>query len=205
MDLLALLRSEAEKRGLLPAGAELDAPRVFALVRDMPYLRASSRAPETTIREWRGTCSGKHYLLKALFAELGIGSRLVACSTQLEIDPDQVPDELRHIVEKAGAKIVDIHNYLVLELADGDMVVDATFPAALKQLGFHVNEEFVLGKDQELASKPIGVWEVPEDVDPQEYKNELLGKLFTDEQLALRDRFIVALSAALAEYLESGA
>ena len=39
----------------------------FFLVRDMPYKRASNREPSTTINEWRGTCSGKHYLLKALF------------------------------------------------------------------------------------------------------------------------------------------
>ena len=27
---------------------------------------ASNRDPETTINEWRGTCSGKHYLLQKL-------------------------------------------------------------------------------------------------------------------------------------------
>ena len=49
----------------------------------MTYQRASDRQPETLIREWRGTCSGKHYLLQALFAELGIPARLIACTTNL--------------------------------------------------------------------------------------------------------------------------
>ncbi len=204
MDLLPLFRSEAERRGLLASGAELDAARVFALVRDMPYMRASSRDPETTIREWRGTCSGKHYLLKALFAEMGIRSRLIACSTHLDIDPGQVPDELKPIVEAAGGRIVDVHNYLVLELPGGDMIVDATLPAAMKSLGFNVNEEFVLGENQQVACTPIGIWEVPDDVDAQEFKDHLLDRLFTKKQLELRDRFIPAFSAALAKHIGDG-
>jgi hypothetical protein len=204
MGLLDLLGEEAARRGLLAGGMELNPARVFALVRDMPYERASSRDPETTILEWRGTCSGKHYLLKALFAELGIHSRLIACSTQVDIDPADVPEELRPVVDDAGGRIVDVHNYLVLELADGDMVVDATFPVAMKGLGFPVNEGFVLGEDQEVACTPIGIWEVPEDVDSQQFKRDLLGRLFTEKQLAERDRFILALSSAVAKRLQGG-
>src|SRR5665811_2349532 len=49
--LLPLLREEATRRGLLQADVRLDAERVFALVRDMPYARASSREPEVTLTE----------------------------------------------------------------------------------------------------------------------------------------------------------
>ena len=66
MALISLLRSEAESRGLLGGDANLDAGVVFTLIRDMPYQRASSREPEAIIREWRGTCSGKHYLYRRI-------------------------------------------------------------------------------------------------------------------------------------------
>ena len=47
MSLLEQLKSEAVKRGLLEPEAVLDLASVFALVRDMPYRRASDRQPET--------------------------------------------------------------------------------------------------------------------------------------------------------------
>lgn len=199
MSFIEHLQSEAVKRGLLEPGTEIDAARAFALVRDMPYVRASSREPKTTIREWRGTCSGKHYLLKALFAELGLRSRLIACTTESQIDPNEVPAELRPIVERAGGRIVDIHNYLVVESPKGDMVVDATWPLETRRLGFTVNEAFVFGEDQELASMPIESWTVSEDRDPQEFKNELLREHFTPEELEHRDDFIRTFSLLLQE------
>ena len=204
MSLVELLHSEAVKRGLLEPGAEIDAAKAFALVRDMPYMRASSREPETTILEWRGTCSGKHYLLKALFAELGLRSRVIACTTESQMDPREVPVELRPIFEKSGGRIVDIHNYLVVELPDGEMIVDATWPLATKGLGFRVNESFTLGEDQRLACVPIESWVVPEGRDPQEFKDELLREHFTLDELEHRDKFIRTFSQLLAEYTGGG-
>ena len=141
MALLALLRSEAEKRGLLQPDSELDAGQVFTLVRDMPYKRASSREPETTIREWRGTCSGKHYLLKALFSELGLRSRLMACTTESHVDPNQAVGELRTLLEESGGRLLDVHNYLVVETPEGDTIVDATWPLMMKGLGFMIKPD----------------------------------------------------------------
>ena len=204
MGLVELLRSEAVKRGLLESEAEIDAAKAFALVRDMPYMRASSREPETTILEWRGTCSGKHYLLKALFAELGLRSRVIACTTESQMDPREVPVELRPILEESRGRIVDVHNYLVVELPDGEMIVDATWPLATKGLGFTVNEAFTLGEDQRLACVPIERWVVPEGRDPQEFKDELLREHFTLDELEHRDKFIRTFSQLLAEYTGGG-
>lgn len=58
--LLTALSDQAQERGLLKPDSEVSLNQVFGLVRDMDYQRASSREPESTIREWRGTCSGKH-------------------------------------------------------------------------------------------------------------------------------------------------
>ncbi|HMD82167.1 MAG TPA: hypothetical protein VKE92_12705 [Anaerolineales bacterium] len=187
------LRSKAIERGLLKPGEEIDAAKAFFLVRDMPYTRASSRDPETTIQEWRGTCSGKHYLLKILFAELGYKSRLIACTTVAYIDPRVASGKLRELLEQSEGRFVDVHNYLILELPEAEMIVDATWPLSTKGMGTVVNENFVLGENHQIACKPIKTWVVPEDRDSQEFKNEILKDSFTPEELAHRDEFIQAL------------
>lgn len=187
------LRSKAIERGLLKPGEEIDAAKAFFLVRDMPYTRASSRDPEITIQEWRGTCSGKHYLLKSLFAELGYKSRLIACTTVAYIDPRDVSGKLRELLEQSAGRFVDVHNYLILELPEGEMIVDATWPLTTKGMGTVVNENFVLGENHQIACTPIKTWVVPEDRDSQEFKNEILKDSFTPEELAHRDEFIQAL------------
>ena len=188
------LRSKAIERGLLKPGEEIDAAKAFFLVRDMPYTRASSRDPETTIQEWRGTCSGKHYLLKILFAELGYKSRLIACTTVAYIDPRVASGKLRELLEQSEGRFVDVHNYLILELPEAEMIVDATWPLSTKGMGTVVNENFVLGENHQIACKPIKTWVVPEDRDSQEFKNEILKDSFTPEELAHRDEFIQALA-----------
>jgi len=111
MRLLDLLKSEAVKRDLIDPSLELDQATVFSMVRDMPYQRASDRRPETTISEWRGTCSGKHYLLQALFAELGLPSKLIACTTVEPVDPAEIPPSLKSLYEAANRRFVAVHNY----------------------------------------------------------------------------------------------
>ena len=188
-----ILKAKAISKELLNPEDDIDAEKAFALIRDMPYTRASSRDPEIIIEEWRGTCSGKHYLLGSLFAELGLDSRLIACITETIIDPAQALPALRPILERGGGRVVDVHNYLLLDLPGGEMVVDATWPAAYKGFGLTVNEEFVLGVDQNIASQPLKIWEVPPGRDPQDFKNEILGSHFTPEELAVREEFILTL------------
>ena len=190
--LLETLKSKAVEKGLLKPEEEINLEAAYTLVRDMPYTRASSRDPETIIREWRGTCSGKHYLLKRLFAELGYPSKLIACTTVAHIDPKQTKGKLRKLLQQSGGRFVDVHNYLILELPEpyGEMIVDATWPLATKGMGTVVNERFVLGEDQRIACDPIKTWAVPESGDSQEFKNEILKESFTPEELAHREEFI---------------
>lgn len=191
--LLDVLKSKAIEKGLLSPKDEINVEKAFTLVRDMPYTRASSRDSETIIEEWRGTCSGKHYLLKKLFAELGYSSKLIACTTVAHIDPKEVRGKLRRLLEQSNGRFVDVHNYLLLELPDGEMIVDATWPLATKGMGTVVNERFVLGEDQQIACDPIKTWVVPEKGDSQEFKNKILQESFTPEELAHREEFIQTL------------
>ena len=188
--LLDTLKSKAVEKGLLNPGEEINLEAAYTLVRDMPYTRASSRDPETIIQEWRGTCSGKHYLLKQLFAELGYVSRLIACTTVAHIDPKDVRGKLRKLLQRSEGRFVDVHNYLILELPEGEMIVDATWPLATKGMGTVVNERFVLGEDQKIACDPIKTWVVPEEGDSQEFKDEILKESFTPEELEHREEFI---------------
>jgi len=191
--LLDTLKSKAFEKGLLKPEEAIDAKKAFTLVRDMPYTRASSRDSETIIAEWRGTCSGKHYLLKKLFAELGYASRLIACTTVTHIDPKAVRGKLRKLLEQSNGRFVDVHNYLILELPENEMIVDATWPLATKGMGTVVNERFVLGETQQIACEPLKTWVVPEEGDSQEFKNKILKESFTPEELAHREEFIKTL------------
>ncbi|RPI92839.1 MAG: hypothetical protein EHM40_11725 [Chloroflexi bacterium] len=192
--LLELLKAKAIEKGFLEPEDEIHLEEAFVLVRDMPYIRASSRDPQTIIEEWRGTCSGKHYLLKGLFAELGYSSRVIACTTVTHIDPRKVLGKLRKLLRQSDGRLVDVHNYLVLELPDGEMVVDATWPISTRGMGVVINEQFVLGENQKIAVKPLKSWVVPDDRDPQEFKNEILKDSFTADELAHRDEFLETLS-----------
>jgi hypothetical protein len=88
---------------------------------------------------------------------------------------------------------VDVHNYLVLELPEKEMIVDATWPIATRGMGTVVNERFVLGEDHQIACKPVKTWVIPDDCDPQEFKDEILKESFSPEELAHREEFIKTL------------
>ena len=60
-------------------------------------------------------------------------------------------------------------------------------------MGLVVNEDFVLGVNHHIATKPLKTWVVPEEGDSQEFKNMILKESFTPEELAHREEFIKTL------------
>lgn len=101
---------------------------------------------------------------------------------------------MRKLLEQADGRFVDAHNYLILDLPDGDMIVDATWPIATMGMGTVVNERFILGENQQIAVDPIQSWVVPDDRDPQEFKDEILNESFSAEELEQREAFIKMIS-----------
>jgi hypothetical protein len=201
MPLVPTLKAAAVERGLFAADATLDAAAAFALVRDMPYRRASSPAAEASIAEWRGTCSGKHILLQALFEELGLATTMILAPHEFTEEgapwlPPVLLDEVRR------APVADVHNILRVQPAfEADwMTVDATWPLGAGALGLPVNEAFVAGSDMAIAADPIEVHHVPPDVDPTEMKRRILDDLSV-EQLERREAFLLALMDWLEESL----
>jgi hypothetical protein len=194
MRLLDFLKIEVIQRSLVSPDAKIDAAIAFTLVRDMPYRRASDRSPETVIREWQGTCSGKHYLLQRLFAELDSPSQIMACTTVVPIDRGEVPEHMLPRYEAANSRFVDVHNYLLVSVpGGGQMVVDATWPITAADAGLTTNPAFILGQDQQIAAVPIESWPIPLDRDPQDFKDELLRTHFTPAELLFREEVIQAL------------
>ena len=132
--LLSLLEQESRNRGLLSDSASLTLERAFALVRDMPYRRASSRRPEAIIEEWRGTCSGRHYLLADIFREMGLESQVIMCThCGTAENTRHFPAELQALV--AERTVADVDTYLRVKTAEGCTIVDATRPSSAGPLG----------------------------------------------------------------------
>ena len=119
---------------------------------------------------------------------------MIACTSVDAIDEDIVPEEIHDLWVAAGGRFVDVHNYLVVVHPDGEMVVDATWPRGNQNTGLKVNTNFIIGQDQQIACTPIQRWIVPENGDPQAFKEQLLREHFTPQELAFRDAFILALS-----------
>lgn len=199
MGLLADLKQAAVARRRFPDDERLTIASIFALVRDMPYRPASDGQPATTIEEWQGTASGKHSLLRALYREFGLHSILIhaACEISESAWP-WLPDELK--AQLRDGPIPDVHTFLRLEVGSEWMTVDATWPLAAAQLGLPVNERFEAGREMKLASEPDELFHVPEDVDPEEYKDTILRGV-VGGQATRRERFLEALSEWLAKEL----
>ena len=208
MTLLRDLKTAAVQRALFPEGAALDAPAAFALVRDMPYRRASSREPEVTIEEWRGTCSGKHILLQALFEELGMQTTMILAPHEFtEANSPWLPPSLLAMVRETPVR--DVHNFLrvrpVGQLGPQAewVTVDATWPLPTRELGMPANETFDLAHDMGLAADPDELFHVSQDLDPIELKARILDD-FSAEELVRREQFLAGLMDWLGTALADG-
>lgn len=195
--LLSLLEQESRRRNLIAGDENLTAASAFALVRDMPYQRASTREPEAIIEEWRGTCSGKHYLLAGIFREFGMDARIVMCTHRFTGDnTSHFPAELRSLVSREA--VPDVHTYIRLKTGEGWMNVDGTWPSAAAPLGMPVNRTFVAGDDMTIACDPVDSYVVPTGDDPQSFKEQLITE-FCGESSRIRDEFIEGMSRWLSD------
>lgn len=200
MTILTTFREAATARGLLAADEPLRPDRAFELVREMPYARASDGRVETVVGEWRGTCSGKHILLRELYEESGLRCLLMCATHSFTLaNTPWLPPHLREMVE--DHPVPDVHNFVRLEVTPDEwMVVDATWPVAAGALGMPVNERFEAGRNMRLACDPDELFHVPPEADPRDFKAMLLER-HVGEQAERRDCFIEGLSAWLAEAL----
>ena len=111
----------------------------------MPYRRASSLQHEAIIKEWRGTCSGKHYLLADVFRELALESQVMMCTHRFTVEnAPHFPAELRDIVKKNP--VPDLDTYLRVKMGTRWTVIDATWLRISESLGMLVNLRLTRGQ-----------------------------------------------------------
>jgi len=192
VSLVDLLQEEATRRDVWPSVDGLSPALAFMLVRDLPYQRSTSRQPEALLREWRGTGPGKHYLLRGLLEEMGLGVRVVLATHHFtEEYSEALPPPLSALLEQGP--IPDVHTFLRVEGAPGSWSdVDVTWPLLARRLGLPANGAFRPGRDMRLACTPLDVYEVPENADPEAAAERLL-EAHCGPDRPRHDRFMVGL------------
>jgi hypothetical protein len=172
--------------GLEPLAARV---AVFEKVRDIPYAYPSSRDPLEVLKNNCGSCSGKHYLLGSMYSLLNLPARHMICTHRFNESPIVFPDEMQDMLCKN--EIVDLHDYLQVDVGGTWVDVDATWESGLRAFGFPVNEDWD-------GRTPMALSVVPEEFtlverDPERQKEAMLSKL-TPRQRALRKQFLEALT-----------
>ncbi len=172
-------------RGRDPVTARIS---LFERVRDLPYVYPASRDALEVLRNGRGSCSGKHYLLGELFRRLGLSVRHMVCTHRFNESPLPFPDEMQALLRRN--EIIDLHDYLQV-LVDGEWIdVDATWELGLRDYGFPVTDDWDGRRSMLLTVIPEEHEQV--EGDAAKVKEEMLSKL-TPRQRALRKQFLEAL------------
>ncbi len=177
--------------GREPAAARI---ALFERVRDIPFVYPASRDPVEVLRCRVASCSGKHYLLGEFYRMLGLKVRHMICRHRFNESPLPFPDAMQALIMKN--EIVDLHDYLQVQL-DGTWIdVDATWERGLRDFGFPVTEQWD-GRQPMLLSV-VSDEEFIVDGDPARTKEEMLSKL-TPRQRTLRKQFLEMLSSWVQE------
>ncbi len=173
--------------------------RLFEKVRDIPYGDIGSRDAGDIFKQNKGTCSGKHELLKELYKEIGVEVKDFLIMHRFKDMPANFPDEIMEILNRSD--IIDPHNFIKILVGGKWVTVDVTWDKALKKLGFIVNENWDGKSDMKIAVAPGG--EIFESVDPMSLKKELITKLPNQAQ---KDRklFLQKLTAWLDDLRTEG-
>src|SRR5215468_6444400 len=124
-------------RGRDPVAARI---ALFEHVRDIPYRYPASRNPVEVLASGGGSCSGKHYLLGEMFRRLGLPVRHMLCTHRFNESPLPFPEEMQALLRKN--EIVDVHDYLQIQVDSDWIDVDVTWELALRDYGFPVTESW---------------------------------------------------------------
>lgn len=170
---------------------------LFNKARDISYGSIGSRNPKDVYLQQKGTCSGKHELLKGLYKSLGIPVKNYIILHSFNNLPVKYPKKINEFLAKN--KIVDPHNFLKIKIEDNWIVVDVTWDLPLKNLGFPVNENWNGKVDCNISVAQGG--KIMETDNPILKKQELLSK-FSILEKKNRKQFLGLLTNWLEEERE---
>ena len=170
-----------------------DLRHILFSIRDIPYGRPTNNTPEDVLREWRGTCSGKHLALHDILTSLGYVSRFYMAQCRITPHVDWIPRRVREKIPEEG--IWDVHNFLKIEIDHREVVVDITWPESLQKDGFPVTSSWDGKENFNLAVSSIEKHvEIPANQDGLNYKKQWLRELNPGAMAKCREEFIEALS-----------
>ncbi|MEA3342940.1 MAG: hypothetical protein U9Q92_02140 [archaeon] len=139
---------------------------------DIPYGDIGSRNPKDVYENNKGTCSGKHELLKELYQELGIRTKsFIAMHRFKDLNID-FPDKIKDVLNRSD--IIDFHNFFKILVDNKWITIDITWDRPLKEWGFPVNENWDGISDMMLGIVPIMIFEVE---DPIKIKRQKIQEL----------------------------
>lgn len=163
----------------------------FQFVRDIAYGDIGSRDPYDVLNKKKGTCSGKHALLK-LFLE-GLGYEVQTYFAKHDFGKFPIrpwPEELADFKEKI---LTDYHDFLKVKIGENRVTVDAIFDADTEKFGFPVAD----WDGESDMSLPVQADEIfPAEGDPEEHKKRLIAALSERIQKD-RKAFLSALTVML--------
>ena len=108
---------------------------VVALVRrvaEIPW--GEARTIDEVLTKNRGTCLGKHLVLRECLREIGIPVRDVVCGFQWIDQPIQYPEDIQNILKEGTWE--HRHNFLQIDLNGVWIDVDITWDPPLQTFGF---------------------------------------------------------------------
>jgi len=167
-------------------------PAIYHAVRNLTYASDGNRQPEIVIATGKGSCTGKHLLLRDLLRHVGETADVEFIEGDFAAAMPVVPsmsEELKRWVSSGGIK--DFHCYVVWQGSDGEVKLDATWPDRMASLGFPVNAKWNGVSDTRVAIDAGTVKGRAENV--LERKAALLATL-TEKQINDRLRFLKLLT-----------
>ncbi len=181
-DLIQRLKKLPEEKRLVAA---------YEFVRDIAYGNIGSRRAFDVLEAKKGTCSGKHALLKLLLQELGEEVQSWFATHSFGKFPIQSwPSEL---AEFQGKDIPDYHDFLKVKAGKEWVTLDAVFDKPLSSFGFPALE----WDGETSMNLPVDASEVfSAEGEMEDHKKKLIGALSEDSQ-RLRKEFLTAMTAWL--------
>ncbi len=174
-----------------------DVPKVdqakaaYEYVRDIAYGDIGSRNPFDVLSKMKGTCSGKHALLKLLLEDLGYDVQSWFATHNFGQFP--IRPWPAQLAEFQGKIIPDYHDFLKIRIGQEWLMVDAVFDSSLTKLGFPTLEWD--GKTSMVL--PVHASEIFQaDGDMEDHKNKLIAALSPGDQTE-RKAFLSALTVWL--------
>lgn len=160
---------------------------VVRAVQALPYAWPAPPDAPSTRTSGRGTCAGKHAVLRQDLAALGLRTQ------RLMVVGPLVPTLWPDLVERAG-DLLEVHECVTVETSwAGPLLLDVTWHPAAVQAGLPGTLRWDGASDMACAVTPVASYAVADDRF-REQKELLRSRLYTPAQRAVRDEVLAEMS-----------